>query len=84
MTDSAGNVEQKQTVREFILNLSGSTPGDVNGDGVTDTQDAIKVTQFYLKKNPTDFLEEAADVNGDGTIDTQDAIKIIKIYLKKE
>lgn len=84
MTDSAGNVEQKQAVREFILNLSGSTPGDVNGDGVTDTQDAIKVTQFYLKKNPTDFLEEAADVNGDGTIDTQDAIKIIKIYLKKE
>lgn len=84
MTDSAGNVEQKQAVREFTLNLSGVTPGDVNSDGVTDTQDAIKVTQFYLKKNPTDFLEEASDVNGDGTTDTQDAIKIIKIYLKKE
>ena len=58
--------------------------GDVNGDGVVDTQDAIKVIQHYLKKNPADFDENAADVNGDGVVDTQDAIKIIKIYLKKE
>ena len=58
--------------------------GDVNGDGVVDTQDAIKVIQFYLKKASDNFDESAADVNGDGVVDTQDAIKIIKIYLKKE
>ena len=59
------------------------TKGDANGDGVVDTQDAIKVVQYYLGKNPTDFYTEAADVNNDGVVDTQDAIQIIKIYLKK-
>ena len=58
-------------------------PGDANGDGVIDTQDAIKVVQYYLGKNPTDFNIQAADVNNDGVVDTQDAIQIIKIYLKK-
>jgi hypothetical protein len=58
--------------------------GDANGDGVIDTQDAIKVVQYYLGKNPTDFNIQAADVNNDGVVDTQDAIQIIKIYLKKE
>ena len=57
--------------------------GDANGDGVIDTQDAIKVVQYYLGKNPTDFNIQAADVNNDGVVDTQDAIQIIKIYLKK-
>ena len=68
----------------LMLTLGDVLLGDVNGDGVVDTQDAIKVTQYYLKKNPAGFREEASDVNGDGTVDTQDAIKIIKIYLKKE
>ena len=58
--------------------------GDANGDGTIDTQDAIKVVQYYLGKNPTDFNIQAADVNNDGVVDTQDAIQIIKIYLKKE
>jgi hypothetical protein len=57
--------------------------GDVNLDGDVDTQDAIKVIQHYLGKNPTDFNAQAADVNGDGDIDTQDAILIIKKYLNK-
>ena len=60
------------------------TRGDVNDDLVVDTQDAIKVIQYYLLKDPSNFNVNAADVNGDGVVDTQDAIKIIKIYLKKE
>ena len=58
--------------------------GDVNRSGDVDTQDAIKVIQQYLNKQPDNFFPKAADVNGDGVVDTQDAIKIIKIYLKKE
>lgn len=82
-TDMAGNVEQKEAVTEATL-VTESLPGDVSGDGVVDTQDAIKVIQYYLLKNPSNFNVSAADVNGDGVVDTQDAIKIIKIYLKKE
>jgi len=57
--------------------------GDVNGDGVVDTQDAIKVVQYYLQKNPDNFILKAADVTKSGAIDTQDAIQIIRMYLKK-
>ena len=67
-----------------IIELPAILLGDANGDGVIDTQDAIKVVQYYLGKNPTDFNIQAADVNNDGVVDTQDAIQIIKIYLKKE
>jgi hypothetical protein len=67
-----------------IIELPAILLGDANGDGVVDTQDAIKVVQYYLGKNPTDFNIQAADVNNDGVVDTQDAIQIIKIYLKKE
>jgi hypothetical protein len=57
--------------------------GDVNGDGVVDTQDAIKVVQYYLQKNPENFILKAADVTKSGNIDTNDAIQIIKMFLKK-
>lgn len=60
-----------------------AAPGDVNGDGKVDTQDAIKVIQYYLGKNPSDFNADAADVTNDNTIDTQDAIQIIRIFLNK-
>ena len=59
--------------------------GDVNDDGEIDTQDAIRVIQFYLHKIELDGKQQkAADVNGDGNIDTNDAIQIIKMYLGKQ
>lgn len=54
--------------------------GDVNGDGVVDTQDALKAIGYYL----TDTYVAAADLNGDNVVDTQDALKIIGIYLTSE
>ena len=82
--DMAGNVEQKEQVREFTLNVPiKAIPGDVNNDRMVDTQDAIKVIQHYLNKNPEGFKVEQADVTKDGVVDTQDAIQIIKSYLKK-
>lgn len=55
--------------------------GDVNHDGNVDTQDAIKLIQYYLGQNPSDFYTGVADVNNDGNIDTQDALLIIETYL---
>jgi hypothetical protein len=64
----------KLTIREMTL-------GDVNGDNMIDTQDAILVIQYYLGANPGNFNASNADVNGDGNVDTQDAILIIQSYL---
>jgi hypothetical protein len=54
--------------------------GDVNGDGVVDTQDALKAIGYYL----SDTYVATADLNGDKVVDTQDALKIIGIYLTSE
>lgn len=54
--------------------------GDVNGDGVVDMKDALKVIQYYVGNNPSDFNAAVADLNGDGEYDMKDAIAIVKIY----
>lgn len=69
------------TDEQLAVFTSTITMGDVNGDNNVDTQDAIKVIQYYLGQNPSDFNVRAADVNSDGNIDTQDALLIIETYL---
>ena len=60
-------------IREGLLFVVGeATLEDVNGDGVVDTQDVLKV---YEQMQQSEY-DEAADVNGDGVIDTQDVLRI--------
>lgn len=77
-TDSAGNVEKKEMVREgeFVK----ATLGDVNMDGEVNTLDASLTTGYYLEQ-PVYILAIAADVNGDGEINTLDATQITQMYL---
>ena len=39
--------------------------------------DAIMVTYYSLREEPSNFKESVADMNGDGEIDLSDAIIII-------
>ena len=60
-------------IREGLLFIVGeATLEDVNGDGIVDTQDVLKV---YEQMQMAEY-DEAADVNGDGVIDTQDVLRI--------
>lgn len=78
-TDSAGNVERKELVREF--SLEAFKPGDANGDGKVNALDVTLVVQYYLtKKAVLNF--DAADVVRDGVIDALDITRILQIYLK--
>ena len=53
--------------------------GDVNGDGVVDTADAVLVLQRAAKLIDDNALNiAAADVNGDNVIDTADAVLILQ------
>lgn len=77
-TDSAGNVEKKELIREgefAKVNL-----GDVNCDGEINTLDASLTTAYYLEQ-PVYILAMAADVNGDDEINTLDATQITQMYL---
>ena len=45
----AGYEDSDVATMEFSIGDTGQK-GDVNGDGVVDTQDAIKIIRIYLKK----------------------------------
>lgn len=56
-----------------------ATTGDVNGDGVVNSLDALNVLQYVVGIKVDDFNKTAADVNGDGKINSGDALKILQI-----
>lgn len=78
-TDSAGNVEHKELVRE--AKLHSFVDGDANSDGIVDTKDAVLVISYYLGRSDTYLNMSAADIVEDDVIDTKDAVAIINKYL---
>lgn len=54
--------------------------GDVNGDGLIDSADLLKIVK-HLKGISKIDIEKSADVNSDGEIDSGDLLKTVK-YLK--
>jgi len=54
--------------------------GDINGDGIVNSKDAILALQFTVGlKTPTDQQKCAADVIADGEIKANDVIKILQM-----
>jgi hypothetical protein len=45
---------------------------DLNGDGVVDTQDVLKIYEYIQ----TGRIGDGFDINGDGVVDTQDVLRI--------
>lgn len=62
--------------------------GDVNGDQLVDSDDAVLVLKAYTAAllgqtfGLTESQQTAADVNGDALIDSDDAVKILQYYAK--
>ena len=80
-TDSAGNVEQKELVREGVV--IDYVMGDVNGDDRISIVDITMVTNAILKKEDEGFNAKAADLNADGRVSIVDATMITNLILKK-
>ena len=55
--------------------------GDVNGDGVINNVDMLKIGQYSNGQTPSDFIVGAADVNCDGVIDMADANLVAGAYV---
>lgn len=81
MTDSAGNVEQKELKAEYTF--STFKLGDANSDGAVDAADVVLTISKYLG-NDVLINAMAADVNRDGVIDAQDIVGIQQIFLESE
>ena len=58
--------------------------GDVNGDGMVNTTDYVRIKSYFLKKvQLTGAYESAADCDGDNKITTADYLRVKSYLLKK-
>ena len=73
---SAGDI-YAQIIGDIVVQCP---KGDVDGNGVVNSKDALLVLQFIVNlKTPTDLQKCSADVTGDGEIKVNDVIKILQI-----
>ncbi len=56
---------------------SDHVPGDINGDGMVNNKDVIRL-QKYLKDSSTTVNAAALDVNGDGKVNNKDLIRLTR------
>ena len=81
-TDMAGNVEAKEPVSEFTLNVGTVIiKGDANGDGKVNISDAVAIVNYILGNPSASFHEAAADVNNDGKVTISDAVGVVNMIL---
>lgn len=71
----------KIVAEEGGVSIVNRVPGDVNGDGIVDGRDAIRLGK-YLAKIDVEIDIANSDVTGDGKIDGRDLIRLKK-YLAK-
>jgi hypothetical protein len=55
--------------------------GDVNGDGLIDIVDALKIAYYNVGLSTSDFNPANADVNDDGEIHIVDAMIVARYYV---
>ena len=63
---------------------NGGKVGDVNGDGVVNTADAVLLINSYVSGAADRLPKAVADVNGDGVVNTADAVLIINHYVNNK
>lgn len=76
---SIGKLQPVSGTTEWEIVYNKIILGDVNEDGVIDTEDSVMILK-YLAGNITlsDSQRLAADTSKDGNIDTEDAVRILK------
>ena len=77
LSDIGGNAHNDNGASANVTVTPPYTPGDVNNDGVIDSQDADCVVNYLLEDAPATFIFDAADMNQDGKITVIDLGYII-------
>lgn len=75
-------MEDPEKEQEEVDNGQNGILGDVNRDGMINTQDAVMLTKLYLAGDPDgQLVPSICDMNGDGVVNTADAVAIVNYYL---
>lgn len=81
LSDIGGNAHNDNGASANVTVTPPYTPGDVNNDGVIDSQDADCVVNYLLEDAPATFIFDAADMNQDGKITVIDLGYIINLTM---
>jgi hypothetical protein len=77
------NADERNIAFEVVpgkVAVSAYTTGDINGDGMVDNKDVIRLMR-HLKYNDVEYVADALDVNGDGEVGNKDVTRLMR-YLK--
>ena len=81
LSDIGGNAHNDNGASANVTVTPPYTPGDVNNDGVIDSQDVDSVANYLLEDAPSTFIFDAADMNQDGKITVIDLGYIINLTM---
>ena len=83
-TSASGTLKTGETVKVGSKSYTVAMLGDINGDGVIDSRDSLRILKYQVGKYKLDSDEKlAADINDDGVIDSRDSLRILKYQVGK-
>ena len=65
----------------FSITVLNYTPGNVNGDDYLDVMDVVKLVNYIMGRNPSNFVFPAADIDENGKINVMDLVYILDIIM---
>lgn len=66
---------------DFNIVVLDYTPGDVNGDGSLNVMDVVKLVNYIMGRNPSDFVFAAADMDENGKINVMDLVNVVEVIM---
>ena len=81
---ASGTLKTGETVKVGSKSYTVAMLGDINGDGVIDSRDSLRILKYQVGKYNLNVNGKlAADLNGDGMVDSRDSLRILKYQVGK-
>lgn len=75
MTVDSNNTVTKDTAGSASVAIT--MPGDINGDGVVDVRDLVRIKKYFAKAT-TDIVVKNSDLDGNGSVENADMVILRK------
>lgn len=81
-TFNNGLVDKEFLIKNGTVQIGQYRPGDINGDGTVDVNDALLLLLNYVCDLRKDEVKGNPDVNGDGAVNNKDVVILLRYICK--